>query len=208
MPEYCSCGARLPEDARFCHRCGKPQREADVEVTPPIAAAPVHTGQDVPRVRRPDPTIGFRNPVTVRISLFASLIGFILLAILGQVSTVLALIAMLGAGTLAVNLYRRRTGLPVTIRGGIHIGWITGVFAFITSMILVTVIAVALTDNTVASAFQSQLRARADQEVARQVVDAFRNPRGLADILATFFVACGVMPVLGGALGALMGRRG
>jgi len=159
-------------------------------------------------MRRPDPTIGFRNPVTVRISLFASLVGFILLAILGQISTILALVAMLGAGTLAVNLYRRRTGLPVTIRGGIHIGWITGVFAFVTAMILVTVMAIALTDNTFASAFQSQLRARSDQEVAKQVVDAFRDPKGIADILATFFVACGVMPVLGGALGALIGRRG
>jgi hypothetical protein len=207
VPEYCSCGALLPEDARFCHRCGKPQREADVEAAPAINAAPIPQSQDVPRVRRPDPTIGFRNPVTVRISLFASLIGFILLAILGQISTILALFAMLGAGTLAVNLYRRRTGLPVTIRGGIHIGWITGVFAFITSMILVTVMAIALTDNTFASAFQSQLRARSDQEVAKQVVDAFRDPKGIADILATFFVACGVMPVVGGALGALIGRR-
>ena len=27
MPEFCTCGAELPPDARFCHRCGKPQRE-------------------------------------------------------------------------------------------------------------------------------------------------------------------------------------
>ena len=207
MPEYCSCGARLPEDARFCHRCGKPQREADAQFEPAVAPPPPIQSQDIPRTRRPDPTIGFRNPLTVRISLFASLIGFILLAVLGQISTILALVAMLGAGTLAVNLYRRRTGLPVTVRGGIHIGWITGVFAFITAMILVTVMAVALTDNTIASAFQSQLRARSDQEVAQQVVDAFRSPKGLADIMATFFVACGVMPVVGGALGALIGRK-
>jgi len=208
VPEYCSCGAKLPEDARFCHRCGKPQREADAELEPAVATPPPVQTQDVPRTRRPDPTIGFRNPVTVRISLFASLIGFILLAVLGQISTILALVAMLGAGTLAVNLYRRRTGLPVTVRGGIHIGWITGVFAFITAMILVTVMAIALSDNSIASTFQSQLRARSDQDTAKQVVDAFRNPKGLADILATFFVACGVMPVVGGALGALIGRRG
>jgi hypothetical protein len=197
----------LPEDARFCHRCGKPQREADAQLEPAVAPPPPIQSQDIPRTRRPDPTIGFRNPLTVRISLFASLIGFILLAVLGQVSTILALVAMLGAGTLAVILYRRRTGLPVTVRGGIHIGWITGIFAFITAMILVTVMAVALTDNTIASAFQSQLRARSDQEVAKQVVDSFRSPKGLADIMATFFVACGVMPVVGGALGALIGRK-
>ncbi len=157
--------------------------------------------------RRPNPSIGFRNPLTVRISLFASLIGFILLGVIGQVSTVLALIAMLGAGTLAVNLYRRRTGLPVTLRGGIHIGWIVGVFAFIAALILVTFLAVALTDSTVASTFQSQISARSNQEVAKQVVDALRSPKGLADTVVTFFVACAVMPMVGGALGALIGRR-
>ena len=25
VPEYCTCGAQLPPDARFCHKCGKPQ---------------------------------------------------------------------------------------------------------------------------------------------------------------------------------------
>ncbi len=208
MPEYCSCGAQLPEDARFCHRCGKPQREADAELQPAVPPPPVIETQQPSRARRPDPTIGFRNPLAVRISLFASLIGFILLGVIGQISQVLSLVAMLGAGTLAVNLYRRRTGLPVTVRGGIHIGWITGVFAFVAAVILVTVMAVALSDTTVASTFQTQLSARSNQEVAKQVVDAFRSPKGIADILVTFFVACAVMPVVGGALGALMGRRG
>ena len=27
MPDRCTCGAVLPEDALFCHKCGKPQRE-------------------------------------------------------------------------------------------------------------------------------------------------------------------------------------
>ena len=26
----CTCGAALPEDARFCHKCGKPQYEEDI----------------------------------------------------------------------------------------------------------------------------------------------------------------------------------
>ena len=34
MPDFCTCGAELPPDARFCHRCGKPQRE---EVIPETA---------------------------------------------------------------------------------------------------------------------------------------------------------------------------
>jgi hypothetical protein len=198
----------LPEDARFCHRCGKPQREEDAALEPAAPAAPPVQIQEIPKPYRPDPTIGFRNPLTVRIALFASLIGFILFGVIGQVSQVLSLLAMLGAGTLAVNLYKRRTGLPVSLRGGIHIGWITGVFAFIAAMILVTIMAVALTDNNFASIFQTQLGARSNQEIAKQVLDTLRSPRGLAEILVSFFVACAVLPVVGGALGALIGRRG
>jgi len=27
MPDNCTCGAELPPDSLFCHKCGKPQRE-------------------------------------------------------------------------------------------------------------------------------------------------------------------------------------
>jgi predicted amidophosphoribosyltransferase len=40
MPEFCTCGAELPPDARFCHRCGKPQRE-EIE---PETVAPIPPG--------------------------------------------------------------------------------------------------------------------------------------------------------------------
>lgn len=211
MPDICSCGAQLPEDARFCHKCGKPQRDTDIEVEARVVPAPppaIPPAAEPLPAARPDPTIGFRNPLAVRIALLASLIGFVLFGVAGQVSQVLSLLAMLGAGTFAVYLYRRRTGLPVTVLGGIHIGWITGVFSFITAMILVTIMAVALTDNNFASIFQTQLSARSNQDIAKQVLNAFRSAKGLLDILVSFFVACAVMPTVGGALGALIGRRG
>ena len=213
MPELCTCGAQLPEDARFCHKCGKPQRESDVAelaVHEPLVPQPpvVHVVTE-PVVRRPayDPTIGFRNPLIVRTALLASILGFVVFGIVGQISSVAALVVMVGAGLFAVWLYRRRTGQRVTVRGGVHIGWMTGLFAFVTSMILVTLMAVALMDRNFASVFESQLGARSSQEIARQVLDAFRTPKGLADIITSFFVACGLMPMLGGALGALLGRR-
>src|SRR5689334_2027095 len=42
MADFCTCGAQLPEDARFCHRCGKPQRNETfaVEPTPEIVEIP------------------------------------------------------------------------------------------------------------------------------------------------------------------------
>jgi hypothetical protein len=152
--------------------------------------------------------MGFRSGLTVRTALLASLLGFFVFALVGQISPVLSMFAMLLAGVFAVFLYRRRTGMPVSVRGGIRIGWMTGLFAFLTAMILVTIMAVALTDKNFASVFESQLGAKSNQDVARQVLETFQSPKGVVDILASFFVACGVMPTLGGALGALFGRRG
>src|SRR5262249_61629136 len=66
VPEFCTCGAKLPEDALFCHKCGKPQRDylANVEREP---APP-------PPLPPPPPAplpINFRNPVAVRVGLNA-----------------------------------------------------------------------------------------------------------------------------------------
>ena len=40
VPEYCTCGAKLPEDALFCHKCGKPQREDLIVAEPPPPPPP------------------------------------------------------------------------------------------------------------------------------------------------------------------------
>ena len=68
MPEFCSCGAQLPPDARFCHKCGKPQRaEILVEEEPEPTA--------IQEARLPPPSaptpaaLNFRNPVAVRVGL-------------------------------------------------------------------------------------------------------------------------------------------
>ena len=40
VPEFCTCGAQLPPDARFCHKCGKPQYDypgvEEPEPAPPL----------------------------------------------------------------------------------------------------------------------------------------------------------------------------
>ncbi len=38
MPDFCTCGAQLPLDALFCHKCGKPQRDV-IEPEPEIESA-------------------------------------------------------------------------------------------------------------------------------------------------------------------------
>jgi hypothetical protein len=68
MPEICTCGAQLPPDARFCHKCGKPQRE-EIVVEQPEAFAP----QPPPLVQAaPLQTLSFRNPIALRVGLLAA----------------------------------------------------------------------------------------------------------------------------------------
>ena len=76
MPEFCTCGAQLPPDARFCHKCGKPQydypgiTEETVEpAPPPVTAAPAE-----PAVQ-PPLEISFHNRLAVRIGFLAALMA-------------------------------------------------------------------------------------------------------------------------------------
>ena len=120
MPEFCTCGAELPPDARFCHRCGKPQREEIVPETvePPENAPALVTGAPprpatapIPQAR--PPRVNFHNNTAVRIGL--------LMAGSGVAAERACLPWSLGsggpgdlvddrAGFLSVYIYRRRTG--------------------------------------------------------------------------------------------------
>src|SRR5258708_28410835 len=67
LPERCTCGAILPEDARFCHKCGKPQREEPL--IPQEAAEPQPPPPPPPLPTLEPPRIGFHNAPAVRIAL-------------------------------------------------------------------------------------------------------------------------------------------
>ena len=110
MPEYCTCGAQLPPDARFCHKCGKPQREEDlvVEQQPIIVAPPPPSPPAEP------PPISFRNATAVRVALASGIPMFLVSAIAGP----LALAVPVAGGFFAVYLYRRRTGERMTVLAG------------------------------------------------------------------------------------------
>src|ERR1035438_5726160 len=84
MPEFCTCGAELPPDARFCHRCGKPQREEIVPETvarPPEVVMAVTPGPEgVPPPSAP-PRVNFHNRTAVRIGLLMAGIASLLSAL-------------------------------------------------------------------------------------------------------------------------------
>jgi zinc-ribbon domain len=198
--EQCTCGATLPPDARFCHKCGKPQFEAaepELEVQPEVSTAP-------PPAPPLPPDINFHNPLAVKIGLLMALLSFFASAVSGQLflPQFLPLLWMMAAGFLSVYLYRRRTGQVLTVRGGARLGWITGVFSFVIIMVLFTMVVVAISDHTAAAMLTEQLKERGAGAQAGMMIEAFQKPDSIIQILLAFFLICGILPTVGGVLGA------
>ena len=204
MPEYCTCGAKLPEDARFCHKCGKPQRdepllreEAAETAPPPLPPAP-------PRF----PPIGLNNGLAVRIALLGGASSLAMLVISGQLLAPAAfLIWLVLAGFFCVFLYRRRTGQKLSMLHGAHLGWICGLFVFaVIALVLVAIAVIAASDpksfSTILDAMQDRLNASARPGMdVNQIMDAVRSPsRILSGLLESFLLTS--LPAFGGAIGA------
>ncbi len=135
MPETCSCGAQLVENARFCHRCGKvhgeplPESEAGPELA---AAAPEIKAAPVPAA------VSWHDPLAVRVVLLTASLTAVPFLILAQVPPVLLLWSA-GSGFTAVMLYRRHSGRALTTGAGAKLGWFNGVVAFLIATVLFSV---------------------------------------------------------------------
>jgi hypothetical protein len=200
MPEFCTCGAELPPDARFCHKCGKPQREEPV-LTPVVIPPP----EPVPV--RPPRTPSFHNPLAVRTGLLAASLA----ALLNLVPVVSYgfLIWLLAAGFFSVFLYNRRAGLLLTVRQGARMGWITGVISFAISALFFTLSMVALAGRNggLAGLYKERLESMPmnDRNV-QEALELLQSPAGMAVVVigSLFFVFVIVTSfcTAGGALGA------
>jgi hypothetical protein len=200
MPEFCTCGAELPPDARFCHKCGKPQRDepvaaalaeqATVPAAPPVAA-PI-----VPLV-----PLGFRNPVALRVGLLAAALLCLTMMIPGV--NYVFFVWWLGAGYFSVWIYKRRTGQRLTVRGGAHMGWITGVLSCVLLSLIFAFFMAALQRVGGLAAVKDQLRDFAiDQKTIDEAIKRLQNPVEVLQSLAGMFLMMTLFCVAGGALGA------
>lgn len=206
----CTCGTELPPDARFCFRCGKPQRDEDVAILDVAAPSPEPVASRGPEpLPSPLLEISLRNAVAVRIALLVGTLAFLVTALLGEMamSQVLYFALMGLAGAFSVFLYRRRTGLALTAVNGARLGWITGFFGFLIAAVLFTVLAVALMDPNVVAAVREQAKVHNLPEAnVKQVLEMFRNPAQVLSSLAVTFVLFTLIPAFGGAVGARMMR--
>lgn len=201
MPEFCTCGAQLPPDARFCHKCGKPQYDYPaVQEQPP---EPVET-QPAVELKKAPLEIGFHNGLAVRYGLLAA-ISAVALFMVPLPNPFLRLLAFLIGGFWAVFLYTRRTGQMLTIRSGARMGWITGIFSFVLVGILFTVAIVAISNQEGLAKFLSRQLPPNDART-ETMTQMFQDPATLAAVvlfsLVALFVIVAGLPTIGGALGA------
>ena len=197
MPDYCSCGAELPPDALFCHKCGKPQREIVVPETAPkptVIVAPVEF--TAPQDAAP-PT--FRNPVAIKIALFVGGIGTLL--------SFLPYINFFGAGFFAVFFYRRRTGKPLNMESGLRMGWMTGLimFGFLAMLLMSWVLLMRAAGGM--AMIPPQLRQSVDPKVIEGLERLIQSGSAVAGSLLELFVFTTLLSMAGGALGAKMVGR-
>jgi hypothetical protein len=199
VPEYCTCGAKLPEDARFCHKCGRPTREEPVYVE----EAPLAPPPPPPPGAIQFPPIGFRNGPAVRVALISGVFAFLLLLISSQLRVPAAFIlGLVAAGFLAVFLYQRRTGQRLSVAHGAHLGWICGIFDFAIVVLLLTARMPSLSDPAVMDAMRKQLQGAGSQAEVDQMIQTLFSPAGMLVAAAVMFVMFTVLPACGGALGA------
>jgi len=206
VPDFCTCGVQLPPDARFCHKCGKPQYDYPGLVEEAPAPPPLPIVQ--PAVAAPPPEISFHNRLAVRIGFFVALMLFIPFVFLQLIPFVPLLIAFL-AGFFAVHRYCRSTGHSLSIRSGARMGWITGIFSFgIVAVFITFIMAVASTQAPNVDRLREfqgpffHLSAEQIDAVAKLFQDPVSLAQTIAAMLLMFFVILTALPMLGGALGA------
>ena len=201
MPEYCTCGAQLPPDALFCHKCGKPQREILTPEAPP-EPEPASLPPPSPPLREALP-LDFRNGAAVRI-------GLIVAAVSTVVFFILPFLNWIFGGFLTAFLYKRRTGALLNLGAGVRLGWITGVLAF-ALYVIPFAIELPRMNSQLAARLRSTLSGQ-DPVLMEQMLRFFQSGAGTAALVAfslmAMFLIITFLSIAGGALAAkVVGRN-
>ena len=199
MPEFCTCGAQLPPDARFCHKCGKPQRE-EIVVEPVEVFAP----PQAPLVEAaPLQALSFRNPIALRVGLLAA--GLLCLMMMIPGVNYAAVVWWLGAGYFSVWIYKRRTGQRLNVRGGARMGWITGIISCALLTLLFGFFMLAIRQMGGMDAIKDGLKDFAFQQGSvDEALKMLKDPSKMLRSLIATFIMLTLTCTAGGALGAKM----
>ncbi len=211
--ELCTCGARPPEDALFCHKCGKPQREivaTEAEERESLDTLVAEAAAIPPPPAAAPEGINFRNRPAGRTALGSALLSSLLLQVPLPVFIKLfwILLCLLVAGFAAVYLYHRRTGEFLSVRNGARMGWLTGVFCFAIVLLLTVPLVIAMQQQGgFGAAFRQQIQDNAGpgfnmDEAMRMLESPGAVATTLVFVLGFYFMIFTGLTMIGGALGA------
>ena len=214
MPDFCTCGAELPPDAKFCHKCGKPQFEyphidEHLPVQAPVLPPPLPGASPAPA------EISFHNKTAVRISFMVAVLAIVFILPGPQFLPVPRLIGgFFLAGFVAALWYERRTGQRLSMRSGARIGWITGVFSFAMFVAMFTAIMIGVaTEGGLAEVYKNHKNQMPppDPTVQQTLDKLLSDPTAMVMfillVLVFFFVVFTTLPMLGGAVGAKLSEK-
>jgi hypothetical protein len=201
----CSCGALLPEDARFCHKCGQPQYEEDIARLNEQAAEPAVAPPAPAPAAGVGGRIGFSNLRAVGITGAVAACSLVGLSIACAVAPLLVPLVLCGAGFAAAKFYKSRMAQPLTPFNGATLGMMTGFWLF-----LMVAICVAMTSVWIGTPEgQEVLRAFSAKmpELAKIVDDPHQVVIALAQGLIPCFFILTISAAFGGMLAARMQAR-
>jgi zinc-ribbon domain len=217
------CGHSIEDGKPFCAQCGAPQiRVAVPEPSAPSITANASGGElpvfpfGPPIVGRPMSatfSTGIEWPRALRACALAALISIVVTSL----RLVFPLVAVLGAGFLAVIFYHRRNpAWRVNARAGAQLGAVTallssGVLAVFSAIAYAVLQAGGQVREQAIEALQ-QVASRSNDPQMQATLDLLRKPEGLGEklILAMVFlfvVSVAASGIAGALTGAFLGRR-
>jgi hypothetical protein len=202
----CTCGAILPEDARFCHRCGKPQLEEDIARLAEPGPAPAPVQPAAPPVTAGS-RISFRNGRAVAVSIVVAALALFGMGFASLLSPLLAPLVLCAAGFLAVIIYRSQSSEPVSAAAGARLGWMTGLWLFLVVLAILAVVGVYISSSTGREMLRTAPMAMANAEVAKMLSDPREFLSAVPLTIVQAFLMITLLPGLGGILGAKISAR-
>ncbi len=207
METRCTCGAALPEGARFCHKCGKPQYEEDIarlaESEP--RSVPAQAPLDLPGEKKP-PAIGFGNLRAVAITMAVAAFALVVLLVLAMLAPPLGLLVLCAAGYAAAYFYRRQTAQPLSTGGGAYLGLMTGLWLFLVFALCAAVVGVEVGTPTGREMLKAGMAKM--PEAAKMLDDPHQFVVSIGQALIPIFFLATISAAFGGMLAArtLAGR--
>ena len=135
-----------------------------------------------------------------------SVVNFMLMGTLGGAA---GIVTLPGAGFWAAYLYRRGASageIPITARIGARMGWMTGLFAFVLSLVQIT-LSVLFAETPLREVFRRLVeQQKPPSPDLQRIMEVINSTAGFAALIVTMlvflFISCTLLATLGGAVGA------